>query len=274
MGVMAAQKGKHLLLEKPTALDVNMFDEMFEACECNGVQFMDASMWYHHPRTAKMKEVMSNSELFGRVKSIHSSSSYCGTSQFLENDIRVKPDLDSLGALGDAGWYCIGAILWTMNQKLPTTVTALPTTQRNSSGVILSCSASLYWDEEQTIATFYCSFISHETMDLAVSGSNGSLHFEDFIIPYEENSAAFSFTSGAKFVDLHIGWNVKPKEVEVPTQLPQEAMMIQEFSRLVKGIRDVGVQPDTTWAQTSRTTQQVLDAVKISIDNGYKVVEM
>ncbi|KAL0343044.1 UNVERIFIED_CONTAM: putative oxidoreductase [Sesamum angustifolium] len=246
--VIAARKGKHLLLEKPAALDVKMLDEMLEACESNQLQFMDASMWYHHPRTAKMKELLLNLELFGHVKAIHSSSSYHGTTQFLQNDIRVKPDLDALGALGDAGWYCIGAILWTMNQKLPTTVAALPTTIRNSAGVILSCNAALYWDEEQTVATFYCSFVSHETMDL--------------------------HTSGAKFVDMHIGWNVKPHEVQVATQLPQEGMMIQEFSRLVKGIKDLGLQPDTKWAQTSRVTQLVLDAVKNSIDNGYKAIQM
>lgn len=68
--VMAAQKGKHLLLEKPTALDVNVFDEMLEACESSGVQFMDASMWYHHPRTAAMKDLISKAEIFGRVKAV------------------------------------------------------------------------------------------------------------------------------------------------------------------------------------------------------------
>ncbi|CAI9753249.1 unnamed protein product [Fraxinus pennsylvanica] len=272
--VLAAQKGKHLLLEKPSALNVKDLDKILEACESNGLQFMDGSMWYHHPRTAKMKDFLSNLELFGQIKAIHSSSSYTGTPQFLENDIRVKPDLDALGALGDAGWYCIGAILWSMNQKLPTTVTALPAIARNSAGVILSCSASLYWNEEKTVATFYCSLISHETMDLAVYGSNGTLHVEDFIIPYDERSATFSFTSGAKFLDLHIGWNVKPQEVQVACQLPQEAMMIQEFSTLVKGIKISRLRPDCRWSSSTRSTQLVLDAVKNSIDIGFKPVQM
>ncbi|KAL2521912.1 putative oxidoreductase [Forsythia ovata] len=272
--VLAAQKGKHLLLEKPSALHVKELDKILEACESNGLQFMDGSMWYHHPRTAKMKDFLSNLELFGRIKAIHSSSSFTGTSQFLENDIRVKPDLDALGALGDAGWYCIGAILWSMNKKLPTTVTALPAIARNSAGVILSCSASLYWDEGKTVATFYCSLISHETMDLAICGSNGTLRVEDFIIPYEESSAAFSFTSVAKFVDLHIGWNVKPQEVHVACKLSQEAMMIQEFSRLVKGIKLSRLRPDSKWASTTRNTQLVLDAVKNSIEIGFKPVQM
>lgn len=161
-----------------------------------------------------------------------------------------------------------------MNQKLPTTVTALPTTIRNSAGVILTCSASLYWEEEETIATFFCSFISHETMSLAVCGSNGTLHVDDLIIPYEENSAGFRISSGADFADLHVGWNVKPREVEVATLLPQEAMMIQEFSGLVKGVKDFGYQPDAKWARTSRSTQLVLDAVNNSIDNDCEVVHM
>uniref|UniRef100_A0A5B7BR82 Gfo/Idh/MocA-like oxidoreductase C-terminal domain-containing protein n=1 Tax=Davidia involucrata TaxID=16924 RepID=A0A5B7BR82_DAVIN len=161
-----------------------------------------------------------------------------------------------------------------MNHQLPTTVTALPAIAQNSAGVILSCSASLNWDREETIVTFQCSFLSHETMDLAISGSNGSLHLEDFIIPYQENSASFDFTSGAKFVDLHIGWNVKPEKVQVASELPQEAMMVQEFARLVKGIRNSGCNPDDKWPKTSRMTQLVLDAVKKSINLGFKPVSL
>lgn len=189
--------------------------------------------------------------------------------------MRVKPDLDSLGALGDTGWYCIGAILWAMNNNLPTTVTALPSIVRNSEGVILSCIASLHWEKEEVIATFFCSFLAHETMDLAISGSNGSLHLEDFIIPYEETSASFKYTSGAKFVDLHIGWNVKPEEVRVDTSgLPQEARMVQEFARLIQGIKYSGCLPDQKWADVSRMTQLVLDAVVRSIDHDFEPVHV
>lgn len=111
-------------------------------------------------------------------------------------------------------------------------------------------------------------------MDLAVYGSNGTLHVEDFIIPYEESSATFSFTSGAKFLDLHIGWNVKPQEVQVACELPQEVMMIQEFSRLVKGIKISRLRPDSKWSSSTRSTQLVLDTVKNSIDIGFKPVQL
>lgn len=68
--VLAAQKKKHLLLEKPVALNVSELDTILEACESNGVQFMDATMWMHHPRTAKMREFLSDSERFGELKTV------------------------------------------------------------------------------------------------------------------------------------------------------------------------------------------------------------
>ncbi|GMP80085.1 hypothetical protein CsSME_00035323 [Camellia sinensis var. sinensis] len=111
--VLAAEKKKkHLLLEKPVALDVKELDTILEACESNGVQFMDATMWMHHPRTAKMKEFLSDPRRFGQLKSIHSIFTFDAGPDFLNNNIRVKPDL---GALGDAGWYCIRAILWVVD---------------------------------------------------------------------------------------------------------------------------------------------------------------
>nr|XP_043632373.1 uncharacterized oxidoreductase At4g09670-like [Erigeron canadensis] len=270
--VLAADKKKHVLLEKPTALNVGELDRILDACESNGVQFMDGSMWYHHPRTARMKELLSDPNIFGQVKSIYSSSSFLPPPEFFENNIRTKADLDSFGALGDAGWYCIGVILWSMNYKLPTFVKALPATIRNSNGVIMSTTATLYWEQEGVTATFYCSFLSHETMEVSVLGSKGSFHVEDLIIPYEESSASFSFTSGAAFVDLHIGWNMKEQVVRVDNELPQEAFMIKEFSKLVLGIKDSTIRPDTKWGGISRSSQVVLDAVKSSADSGFKTV--
>ena len=206
---------------------------------------------------------------------IHSTSTMSSTPEFLASDIRVKPELDGLGALGDLAWYCIGASLWAKGYQLPTTVTALPDVTRNSAGVILSITASLLWDQpNQTLATIHCSFLSHTSMDLAVCGSDGSVHLRDFIIPYQETSASFDLTLGAKFVDLHIGWNVKPEEVHVVNELPQEALMVQEFSRLVAGIRDCGSQPSTKWPEISRKTQLVVDAVNKSLDLGCKPVSL
>lgn len=65
--LLAANKRKHLLLEKPTALDVAELDRILEACESNSVQFMDGTMWLHHPRTAQLKLLLSQSTAIGPV---------------------------------------------------------------------------------------------------------------------------------------------------------------------------------------------------------------
>ncbi|GJT48590.1 hypothetical protein Tco_0974747 [Tanacetum coccineum] len=79
-------------------------------------------------------------------------------------------------------------------------------------------------------------------MDVTVLalGINGSYHVEDLIIPYEETSVPFYFTSRASFTDL-----------------------------LVKGIKDSTVGPDTRGI--SSASQLLLDAVKSrSANNGFK----
>lgn len=206
---------------------------------------------------------------------IQSQSTTSATPEFLESNIRVQPDLDTLGALGHLAWYCIGATLWAKDYRLPTAVVALPDVTRNSAGVILSCTASLHWDQlGGAVAVIHCSFLSHTSMDLAISAFGGSLHVMDFIIPYQEHSASFDFTLGAKLVDLHIGWNEKPEVVHVASQLPQEALMVQELARLVEGIRKHESHPDSKWPEISRKTHLVVDAVKKSINLGCKPVNL
>ncbi|XP_052202641.1 uncharacterized oxidoreductase At4g09670-like [Diospyros lotus] len=271
--VLAAEKKKHLLLEKPVAPSVLEFDQIAAACEANGVQFMDGTMWMHHPRTAKMKEFVSDPQRFGQLKSIQSFFTFAADPDFLKNDIRVRPDLDALGVLGDAGWYCVRSILWAADFELPKTVIASRGPVFNEAGVLLSCSASLHW-EEGKVATFHCSFLSNLTMNVTAVGTKGTLHLRDFVIPFEEDKASFSAATESCFKELVTGWQSLPSEHTVMTDLPQEARMVSEFSRLAKGIKESGLKPDPKWPTMSRKTQLILDAVKASIEKGFEAVEI
>ncbi|KAB2083662.1 hypothetical protein ES319_A05G283800v1 [Gossypium barbadense] len=182
--VLTAQKKKHLLTEKPVALSVAEFDQILKACEENGVQIMDGTMWVHNPRTHKMKQFLNDKEQFGQLRTVNSCFTFFADPDFLKNDIRVKPDLDALGALGDAGWYGIRSILWAADYELPKTVTAFRNPVLNEAGVLLECGASLLWADGK-IATFHCSFLSNLTMNLTAIGTLGTLHLTDFIIPYQ-----------------------------------------------------------------------------------------
>ncbi|RYR55951.1 hypothetical protein Ahy_A05g021770 isoform A [Arachis hypogaea] len=271
--VLAAQKKKHLLLEKPVALNVHDLHKILEACESNGLQYMDATMWMHHPRTTQMFHFLSDPQQFGRLQSVHATSTYAVTPYFLENDIRVKPELDALGALGDTGWYCVRAILWASNYELPKSARALHKPTYNDAGVILACAASLSWEDDK-VATFYCSFFTNVSMDIIVMGTKGSLRVHDYIIPNQEKEARFSTSSNSNWVELSLGWAPNPSDHVVYNDLPQEVHMVKEFARLVGAIKYNNSKPEDTWPIISRKTQLVIDAVKTSIDNGLEPVEI
>ncbi|KAL1319620.1 hypothetical protein AAHE18_15G290700 [Arachis hypogaea] len=240
--VFAAQKGKHVLLEKPVALNASQFDEIIRACESSGVQLMDGTMWMHHPRTNQMKDFLSDAHRFGQLKSIQTFFTFAADPDFLENDIRAKPDLDALGSLGDEG-------------------------------VIMACGASLHW-EDGKVATFYCSFMANLAMDITAVGTKGTLHVHDFIIPYEEKEASFYAASESGFDDLVTKWASQPSKHTVNTDLPQEVLMVREFSQLVTEIKFKNSKPETKWPTISRKTQLVLDAVKASIEKGFEPVQI
>ncbi|KFK32055.1 hypothetical protein AALP_AA6G194000 [Arabis alpina] len=271
--IRAAEKGKHILLEKPVATNVTEFDKIVAACEANGVQIMDGTMWVHNPRTAKLKEFLSDPERFGQLKTVQSCFSLPADENFLKNNIRVKPDLDGLGALGDAGWYAIRATLLANNFELPKTAVAFPGAVLNDSGVILSCGAALSWEDGRT-ATIYCSFLAGLAMDLTAIGTKGTLRVHDFILPFKETEASFTTSTKAWFNDLVTAWVDPPSEHTVKTELPQEACMVREFARLVGEIKNKGAKPDVFWPSISRKTQLVVDAIKESVDKNCEQISL
>ncbi|KAK7291250.1 hypothetical protein RIF29_06237 [Crotalaria pallida] len=274
--VRTAERGKHVLLEKPVAMSVSELDRILEACEANGVQFMDGTMWVHHPRTAKMKEALSDEKRFGQLKWIHTCLTYNPGPEFMKHSIRTKPDLDGLGALGDTGWYCIRAILWAMNYELPKSVLAFPGAILNEAGVIISCGSSLHWEDGRS-ATFHCSFLTYISFDITALGTKGCLRLNDFTLPFDEN---FGFGTFHEASELDYGkiepgrWCPKPNEHVVETEFPQDVWMVKEFAELVKKVKYFEMKPEKEWAILSRKTQLVLDAVKESIEKGYKPVEI
>ena len=133
---------------------------------------------------------------------IHSMCGFRASEYFLQNDIRVKPDLDALGVLGDVGWYSIRSILWAVEYELPETVIAHRHPVKNQAGVILACGATLYWADGKT-ATFNCSFLTNLAFDVTVYGTHGTLHVTDLVIPYEEKYGGVQCGLKVKFCQTH-----------------------------------------------------------------------
>lgn len=104
--VKAAEKGKHVLCEKPASLTAADTERMIEICHQNGVIFMEAFMYQFHPQHQRVREIIASGEL-GELKNMKASFSF-----FLEGreeNIRMDPKLGG-GSLYDVGCYCIHAI--------------------------------------------------------------------------------------------------------------------------------------------------------------------
>src|SRR5262249_42521755 len=146
----AAEHGKHVLCEKPLAMSFVEAERMKDACLSANRQLMDGVMWMHHERTRDMKQMISSGAV-GRLRRVTSAFTFNAVDLGSDN-IRFQKELGG-GALGDVGWYCIGATLWAFGE-LPQRVLA---TARYERDVDMNLSAIL-WFSGDRMASFDCGF--------------------------------------------------------------------------------------------------------------------
>jgi predicted dehydrogenase len=247
--VRAAERGKHVLCEKPLAMNAAEAAEMAAACREHGVQLMDGVMWLHHPRTAVMRQAVRDGKL-GQLRRVTSAFSFHWDEVPMQ-DIRMQRELGG-GCLGDLGWYCAGATLWAMG-GMPERVCA---TARYLNDVDINFSAVLWYDNDRT-ASFDCAFDTTWRKWFELAGTHGSLVCDDFVNPWKIDKPRFW---------LHDA-DGRPTE-HVCEPLIQEVCMIEDFCKLVRS-GDL----DFRWPNTAVATQRVCDALDEAARSG-SVVEL
>jgi predicted dehydrogenase len=101
--IRAARAGKHVLCEKPFAVDARQSAEMFEEARRAGRLAMEAFMYRSHPLTHAVVAAVRGGAI-GRLRLIRTSFCY-RTTRVAEN-IRFRRELAG-GALMDVGCYCV-----------------------------------------------------------------------------------------------------------------------------------------------------------------------
>jgi D-xylose 1-dehydrogenase (NADP+, D-xylono-1,5-lactone-forming) len=102
----AAERGKHVLCEKPLGLTAAECQEMIEACQRHGVMLMEAFMYRFHPQQVVIREVLQSGKL-GALKMVRGAFTFRLDLADRRN-IRLSRELWG-GALMDVGCYCINA---------------------------------------------------------------------------------------------------------------------------------------------------------------------
>ena len=276
--IRAAEKKKHVMCEKPCAIDANDLREMTAACEQNGVQFMDGVMFMHSERLVPLRETIDDGESIGDLKRIETMFSFRAPDDFLDNNIRVHSDLEPAGCLGDLGWYTIRFTLWVMKYQMPTSVTArmLSSHGRPDSpdSVPMEFSAELLFDGGIS-ASFYNSFLTQHQQWAHVSGTKGNLMLADFVLPYYDAELHFDVNHahfdvrGCQFV-MEKRWQRKSvREYANNHPTAQETQLFRNFSRIA-----LSGELDPHWPNISLQTQRVLDACLESARAGGRPIEL
>ena len=100
--IKAFEAGKHVMCEKPIALNVDDVDAIAAAAKKHGRVVAEAFMYRHHPQTLKAQELIQSGAL-GTLKLLRGSFTYVMTR---EGNIRSDPTMGG-GSIWDVGCYPI-----------------------------------------------------------------------------------------------------------------------------------------------------------------------
>lgn len=117
--IRAAQAGKHVICEKPMAMNVRECQAMIKACADAQVQLSIGYRLYFEPHHLEMRR-LGTKHIYGQVKMIESS---LGFSMANPKVWRLNKALGGGGAIMDLGVYCIQGARRTIGE-LPNALTA------------------------------------------------------------------------------------------------------------------------------------------------------
>jgi predicted dehydrogenase len=237
-----AGAGKHILCEKPFAMNAAETEDAVLYAESKGVKVMEAFMYRFHPQWRQVREIIACGEL-GEIHSIHIQYAYTNRDP---KNIRNIPEAGG-GAIMDIGCYAVSAIRFLMGAE-PRRVISLITRDPEFKTDILT---SAILDYGKARALFTMSTTSWPGQKVEIRGTEGEITIG---IPYN------------MFADV-------PAEVKVTTRIAsrtltlgpasQYALMFEAFCDAVRNNKPVPTPP-----QDGINNMKVLDALVRSEKSG------
>lgn len=191
--IKAAELGKHVLCEKPIALNSVECREMIDACAANRVMFMEAFMYRYTYRTRKVVEIL-RSGVLGDVKFVSSTFRYLLSRQ---SAVRLQPELGG-GSLYDVGCYPVNFIGMVMDEIAGSGPGKSPLPQSVSAetvrvgGVDMIFSALMKYPSG-VIASLNCGFNAQRRLFSEIVGTKGALEIPD---TFFDNAGIMTLTIG------------------------------------------------------------------------------
>jgi predicted dehydrogenase len=232
--IAALGAGKHVLCEKPLALNAAEARTMFNAARQADRLLVEASWVRWHPRFQRMTALVESGAL-GALSAIDSSFTFVGD---MTNNYRLSPELGG-GALLDVG--CYQAQAWVaLTGGAPEFAVETVERVRGDTGVDLTTQAMVTINDNVR-ATMLSSFALPASQSLVVTGTETSLR----------TGEGEAFTSWREASTLHVGANEEQFD-----SVDAFVMMVEEMSRRIMG--------DDGWvvpASDSLRSAEILDSI-------------
>ena len=211
--IKALQAGKHVLCEKPIAMDAQEARLMARAAKENNRMLVEAVWTRWHPRFIRMVELVQNGAI-GEIKAINASFTFPGS---LEGNYRLLPEMGG-GSLFDVGPYPLHAWSALTQGNFNMTINSV---ERNMSSTDVDMTTRIDSTLNGSIAAHaLTSFERDEEQELLVTGSLLSI----------ENIGNDAFTSYKNTSVLTIGDTLETFAPVDPYQL-----MVENFGARMNG---------------------------------------
>jgi len=172
----AAKAGKHVLVEKPMAMNVRECEQMISACQKAGVRLMVGHMVRLSPVIVRMKEIVRSGQI-GTVSAVKTEFVY--NARISQRSWVYDQKIAGGGPLFDIGVHCLDTIRFLLDDEVVSVKSHLeppPTATRTES----TASVQLRFSRG-TLATIFCSYASPIRRSfIEVIGTEGMLSAVNF----------------------------------------------------------------------------------------------
>ena len=239
--IKAAQKGKHVLCEKPIALHADDIDKLIVVSEERKVIISEAFMVTYHPQWVTARRIIGEGKI-GQLKQVQGVFSYFNIDP---HNMRNKVELGG-GGLPDIGVYPIVTTRF-VTQMEPHSVTARVQYDQKF-GTDIFASAQVHFDGFDL--SFYCSTQMSLRQHMTFHGDLGCLEIH---APF--NARVY----GHSRISLHSQDNARVDEFRFG-DTNQYKIQIEKISKAI----ETGETGDIFDLHSSRNNQKTIDAIYLA----------
>lgn len=189
--IKALEAGKHVLCEKPIALDSDEAEQLLQKTkDFPDLKIMEAFMYRFHPQWTVARKLIKKQEI-GSIQSIQSVFSYYNDDP---ENIRNRPDMGG-GGLMDIGCYCISISRFLFGREPDSVIGDIDIdpdfgTDRKASGILTFGDST---------ATFTCSTQMHNYQRAFIFGTDGIIEIEiPFNAPADKHVSIYLTKNGTR----------------------------------------------------------------------------